>query len=246
MNPTTPSHLIYTDKKGRQFYRAAIFPEALPAFHKGLMWLHIFYLFVLPSVAIVLIEMHFEGSPVFRLTGWLILTMYISFTINNYKMPVSKSKATWNVFIIPFELFVGALLFTWGWAYEVIEWAFIELVGFFLGLVLGTIFRDAPISIGHRILSFFIVLFLGIAVLAEFWAFIDFTLEKSSSIRLYFLVVPFITAIYNYLQLFTTGEFGGEHDVNLGTAELSEKITPLIAIFAIIWLLLPSVGKALS
>jgi hypothetical protein len=89
MNTTS---IIYIDKKGNEFYNANQFPDQLPSFHKRLMYFHILYLFILPSAAILLKEMYYEGNGWFRLTGWLILAMYVGLVINNYKIAVNKKR----------------------------------------------------------------------------------------------------------------------------------------------------------
>jgi hypothetical protein len=106
---------IYKNKKGNEFYRADWHPEKLPPFHKRLMQFHIFYLFVLPSVAIFLNDMYYVAHVAFRRIGWLILAMYVGFLINNYRILVSKKKAVWEVFAVPVQILIVSLVFQWGW-----------------------------------------------------------------------------------------------------------------------------------
>lgn len=237
---------IYKDKKGNRYYNANQFPDTLPSFHKRLMHLHIVYLFFLPSLAILLNEMYYESSGWFRLTAWLILSIYVGFVINNYKIAVNKKKALWAVFIVPIELILLSLIFKWGLVFEVIDWALVEIVGFFLGMTFGTVFRKAPISLGHRFISFLLVLGFIAVIFLGFQNFIEISYSTRTSVQLCFLTIPYLTAMFNYSQLFIQGEFGGEHDVNMGTSPLMDNLTGLVAISAVIWLFLPSIGKGIG
>jgi len=161
-------------------------------------------------------------------------------------MPVTKGKAAWEVFAVPVQILILSLVFQWGLVIEVIEWAYIELVGFSFGLTIGTLFRQAPIGLLHRLFSFVLAMGFAYCISLEFQDFLYSSYENSSSLRWCLLAIPFGTAIMNNVFLFTRSEFGGEHDVNLATSTLSEKLSPLVAFFAVFWLFLPAIGKAFS
>jgi hypothetical protein len=147
---------------------------------------------------------------------------------------------------VPVELIILSLVFKWGFVFEVIEWALIELIGFSVGLTIGTLFRKASITIIHHIGSFFLALFFVSVVILGFWDFVCTTYSSNKDLRWIFLAIPYLTSIYNFSQIFVQGETGSEDDVNTGTSRLTGKFTGLVAVFVLIWLILPSVGKALG
>ncbi len=238
--------LIYTDLKGRQFYRAEWHPDKLPLFHRRLMQFHLAYLFLLPTIAITLMHLHYEVAPMFYYVAWLLLTMYTGMTINNYKMPVDKKKAAWMVLSVPVELIIIAFVYQWSVEVELIEWAFTELLGFSFGIAIGAMFRVAPVHIVHRVFSAGCFLVLGALLLSGFSAFLITVYADNAITKRLLLLIPYLQSIYNYVQLMTRSEMGGKHDVNMGTSVLMERCTPVVALFVLLWIVGPIILLALD
>ncbi len=246
---TSKPSFVFKDKKGKEYYRANLYPNDLPAYHKSLMYFHIFYLFAIPSLGVFLNSYYFESTGWFRFSAWLFLTMYVGMVINNYQLPVNKKKALIQVMLVPFELTLIFILFGTGIAVELIEWSMVEIFGFMFGLIVGTIGRRADITTAHRVGSFLIALVFTLIILFGFYDFVSYSFNNNLDLFRYLMILPYATAIYNFSRMFVSPSGNPEDGNNgpeMGTAPLMDKLTPLVGIFVLIWFFLPSVGKALG
>ncbi len=229
-----------------KYYKASDRPEELPAFHKSLMYFHLFYVILLPTITLILIEIYHEPHFWFRLSAWLVFTIYLAFVVNNYKIPSLKASALWFTLSVPLEIFILSLIFGRSIAFGIIEWSLIEVSGFFIGLLITVIFkRDVLVSLKQRLISFAIVGALLFGIVLGYWeAVIEVYLEQKTFLWGLFLI-PYLTSVYNNSRLFLSSSFGGEEKVNHGISPLSDKFTAVIAICAVLWFILPFIMQVI-
>lgn len=232
--------------KQPKYFRAHRNPDQLPTFHKRLMYFQLSYLILLPTITLILMELYHETHFWFRLSAWLVFTIYLSFVVNNYKIPVNRASALWFCLGVPLEILALSLIFGRSITFGFIEWSFIELTGFFIGLLITTILKnDVAVSFRERLISFLLILSLVFAIILGYWDAVIKVYWENQNIFWWLFIIAYLTSIYHNSRLFLSSSFGGEEQVNHGVSALSERFTAVIAICAVLWFILPVIMQAI-
>lgn len=120
----------------------------------------------------------------------------------------------------------------------------IEFASTMGGLMMATVFKWAPISILHRLVSFIEALEFVIAAVSGFWYAMMEEYQNAPGLEWALLLIPFGFAPYKNSKWFISGEEKGK--MNVGISELSGRLTGVMAISALVWFFLASVASSLK
>lgn len=226
--------------------------KQFPVYDKFLIRLYILYIFVIPSVSIIFYEflLDEEGSDptsfFWNFVFFIPLIVHITFVINNLKVPQSSIGLLLMIIRVPFEILVMTLIFEWDLLYALSIVYALELVGFCIGLLLGTVFRKAEITSKHRALSFGLALGIVSIVFVRFRLVFELYMqtEMGSAIQIAAAIICVAVAATPHVRVFIAGK--EETEIKMGTSKLSEKLTPIVAVAAIVYaVILPIVLSAI-
>jgi hypothetical protein len=212
-----------------------------PVFDKILIRTYLFYLFIIPAVSIIGYELLLDDVGEKQTPTWwnwlffIPIVMQIGFVINNLKVPGTSIGLLLMIIRIPAEVVVMSYLFEWDIFYALSIIFAIELFGFCIGLLMGTMFRKAAITAKHRLASFLLV--VGIVALVYFRFELIFYMfinpDKNSILQIISGIVCIVIAALPHIRVFVAGK--DDVDVKMGTSDLSDKMTPAVAISAVVY-----------
>lgn len=220
-------------------YDAARHFDEMPSFYRRMGRLHILTQFLCINLGLGFTFYFYPTSGFFRFTAWLLVVILFGMMVNNLKLPKNKGALLLKIFAVPGELALITLVLDWDWRFFLVEWVCIEMFGLFGGLVSGTLFKKADISILHRLISFVIALILSAAVMSGFYQAIRINYSLQPGWDWLLLIIPLLHSFYNNSAWFIAGEEKGT--MNMGSSVLNERYTPLMAISAVVWFFLASV-----
>ena len=209
-----------------------------PKGHKILMVIQLIYLFLLPTFSIFYLEWNAWGNVIFRFSGWLMLVLYMTFYINNYSLPDNFYRAFFQVLLVPSEVIIFYCLFDIYWVNALLDLFFIEIVGFSLGLFLAGVLKVADEPFKSRLFVYLLTLISIFIFGLEYWNYWQFNFANDLWMKLLALLLPLGQLGYQYFQRIISIKKEEE-----GTTDLMKRLTPVIGIFTLIWVLMPFVIK---
>jgi hypothetical protein len=184
-----------------------------------LIRLYIAYIFIVPVLSVLAYEYFVEryhpeiGYHLEETHNSLIVVFFLPicmhtvFILNNLKVGNSFN-ILFLMLRVPIELVICHFIFGWNILYSFSMVYVVEIFAFITGLVFGTIFRKAPITITHRLISFIIAAVLLVLVYFRFYNCFDIYLDsKIGNLYEYSTaILGLAIAAMPYIRIFIHGD----------------------------------------
>lgn len=212
-------------------------------FHRLLIRIYIFYLFLIPGVSMFAHDQFFGPAKGQTLAVFMILTaIHLGFVVNNFRVPSSVLGTILLVVRLPLEILIFSLIQDWSLMMALASLYSFEVIGMSIGLMIGAIFRKAKISVGQRIASIVIAWLFSLCAVYRFEGMFEafFGLYTNPWVGRAVVLVPIATATYPYSRMFINGK--DDKGLNMGTSPLTSKLGPYIGLAVLINLILMILG----
>lgn len=227
------------------------------------MWAHLGYLLAIPLVGVGSLVGITKHAGTANLGGWIIAAVYLAVQLKYYRLPRRLGTAVLTVSIVPLQVLAHVLLFGGGFADYFVEEAFVELSSLALALALVMIayrpsgWGGAAVGVGLAAVAVFgFGLPLGEAYLragagAELWILLGLVVASGTWAQVR-LTAP--AARFEVGEPSATGpgwlgrvidRIAPSHGDDLEPGVSEGVVSALIVVQSLLWLIVPSLVRAL-
>ena len=229
---------------------------------RGLMWAHLGYLLAIPLVGVGSLVGITDHAGTANLGGWIIAAVYLAVQLKYYRLPRRPAAALLTVSLVPLQVLAHVLLFDGGFADYFVEEAFIELSSLALALALVMLaYRPSGwggAALGVVMAAIAVVGFglpLGEAYLhagagTELWVLLGLVLASGTWAQVRFIAPAARSDMGSPSDkpgLLRRGidRVAPSHDEDLEPNVSDNLVAALIVVQSLLWLIVPSIGRAI-